>query len=877
MADAAETMRYLMSAIDIAPAGTREEGEAAVSLSEVFHEHGLQTANKTFSYSTLGKVPYALCAAVMGIAGIIGALTSNAAAIVMFILALIVGVLCALDEFFNVKTVSRIGMSGSSQNIVARHPASTTVNGQKARPVVIIAHYDTPRGDILSIPAISWIKPYLRPTVMICMAVEVVALFIKILPVPTVLYSIMAALVLVASIILILWAITVLLQRFVMPFTVGANDNKASVAALFGLLDRVRPQPASPGSGPNEVLFEAMEERDDVSSDDDMSDADDAGSSRRYRGGSRTSYGESGYSRPSERPWHQEHKTNTVRYGADVVMSLDMLPESCEVEYVWGSAVPVAREDEAEPAVHRASDNAEIEANQFVVVEGATIMMPSPASSAEAAAAEEAVADEVAAGEAVAEEAALEEDVDEIAEEAAADVAAAEEAVAEEIGEAEESLEAAAEAAAAEQADPEAHKDAEADAIVADIVNATIDTEKTSLMEPVDAINAQAAAQPFRVLTSSDEPDAELQNNAGNVPPDVAAQAHEASESFFSDDPSQITDDPTWGTTSFVPVVTGRRVLGDIPDPAVAAIDPFSVTSVDVVGSYNPDDFSEIDFETGTHQAVTPAMVDYERRMALDGFTDEIAAPAKRGRKSKKNRQGRISEQGARMQAEMEEESFNDWLGLDETYNAQTNGQQIGTWDNFNDSQDPQNGQGNNQPWQGGAAPSSSRREAGESTPSETRRAAMSLGDRELVAHDIWFVLTGASEADHAGVEDFLQSYRADLRGAYFINLECVGAGRQSLILEEGAGRHVKADRRLVNLFGDASVAINRPLALARMGWRDTGSTPVLRQGCRAVTVSGMSKGVPTYARWTGDTPERVDVEMIDDIVDVLVEVIKNA
>ena len=38
-----------------------------------------------------------------------------------------------------------------------------------------------------------------------------------------------------------------------------------------------------------------------------------------------------------------------------------------------------------------------------------------------------------------------------------------------------------------------------------------------------------------------------------------------------------------------------------------------------------------------------------------------------------------------------------------------------------------------------------------------------------------------------------------------------------------------------------------------------------------------MERGVPAHAEWKGDTPEKVDPAMIDDVVDVLVEVIKNA
>ena len=250
----------------------------------------------------------------------------------------------------------------------------------------------------------------------------------------------------------------------------------------------------------------------------------------------------------------------------------------------------------------------------------------------------------------------------------------------------------------------------------------------------------------------------------------------------------------------------------------------------------------------------------------------------KRGRKAKKNRQkGRISTRAADMQQQMQEQSFNDWLGLDEGFDAKKNGEQIGSWDNFSDSDG--SAQGSNPRWQGGAAPRRTRHMSVEGEQAaRARRAAMRLGDRDLTSHEVWFVLTGAGEAGNAGIRDFIASYRSELRGAYFINLECLGAGRQSLVVEEAAdSSRVKADRRLVNIFGQASQDINRPVALERMPWRASDASIALEPGCRAVTLCGVQDGVPANAHWTGDSPEKLDINAIEDAVDMVVEVIKNA
>lgn len=842
MADAFDTMRYLVKRAEIAPAGTREEGEAASALATVFHKHGLETANKEFTFSPFAKTAVAMLAGIAGIAGILsGVAASGAFPIIMLIIGLIATILFFL-EHYGIRTVSRIPGKGSSQNVVARHPAAGMTNGQKARPVVVIAHYDTPRADLLSLPVLARFKPYLPYTVAGCMAVVVVAMLVEVLPFPQIVCNVGWAVAIVASIVPLLWAVNALLRQFVMPFTAGTNNNKSGVAAVFGLLDRVRPIQGGMGFGPDD-MDEAF--RDAVARGDApmaaLDEEQDRMTVRRRSVGRSTEFSAVNQSARVERD-----ESMPVRHGEEVVRSLGILPESCTLVYEQGK-----RDD---PHVHRVS-HASFELQSLEAKEGETALIPT------------------------------------------ADIAAKVEPPAEVVD-----------------------KDATADAIMAGIVGAPVvpageesfgfergasydqpvaSAGETSLMAPVGAAPMPVAKpvqvhQPLHVITSTDDYDAELHNQAVQMPPDVAEQSAQLSTAFTIDDldsfSAVVVSDPSWGTSSFRPVAAERRILSDIPDPAVAAVDPFSVAGIEPVGGYNPEDFSNLDFETGTHQAVTPAMLEDMRRRNLDGFSAEITE-TKRGRKAKKGRQGRISHQAARMQAEMEESSFNDWLGLDENFDAKTSGRQIGSWDNFADDGGPvpgaqdlngdPYGEGGNAPrWQGGATRSRRtprRASAADNSEREVRRAAMVLGDRDLIAHEIWFVLTGASEADHAGVRDFLQTYRNELRGAYFVNLECVGAGRECLVVEEGFGRRVKADHRLVNIFGQASGSINRPFALSRLDWCDTEATPLLRQGCRAVTVCGMEHGVPAYAAWKEDKPERVDPAMIDDVVDVLVEVIKNA
>ena len=836
MADAKETMRYLTKEYEIAPAGTREEIDAAAALARVFHQHGLQSMQKSFNYTWHGNLGLAVLVILVAVFTLLGVLLSGAVSVVMFVLVALCGVLYLLDTRFGVKTYALLGFKGASQNVVARHPAAVApADGQKAHPVVIVAHYDTPRSDILSKPALAWVKPYLPRVMDVALVVSAVCLLVQLLSFLSGIHAFCAALAVLASVVLIAWAVCTLLHLFVLSYTLGANNNKSGVAAVFGVLDRIRPCPDGMPFGPDDEI----RDEDELGADgpdelelDDEGDARAANVSARAQGVSRPARAQAGEARravPADSAGDEDRMVmrprrpleasaadkapaapKATRHGLKTLRMLGILPESCQIEYVAQEGRPAHRA--SRPDVAGASQVAE-QGRTTIFDSRELVAQPAP-----------------------------------------------------------------------EPLDPEARKDAEADAMFASIVRENglsgdpkpAPAAKTSLLTPLDSS--------VSTITSADEPDTELRAG-GAAPRDVAMHSANVSAQFVMDEPNSFTasviQDPTWGTSSFKPVSAGNtatRFLGDLPDPAVAAVDPYGVSNIQTVGDYNPDDFSSMDFETGTHQSVTPAMLEQARRQDLAGFSTDLSDSPKRGRKAKKSRQkGRISTRAADMQQQMQEQSFNDWLGLDEDYDAKKNGAQIGSWDNFADDA-PRQQDGHNR-WQGGAAPRRQRHVSAEAEEAvRARRAAMRLGDRDLTAHEVWFVLTGAGEAGNAGIRDFISTYRDQVKGAYFINLECLGAGRQSLVVEERADHSaIKADRRLVNLFGQASADINRPLALARMPWRTSDASVALDCGCRAVTLCGVDRGVPANAQWTGDSPEKLDPLAIEDAVDMVVEVIKNA
>ena len=185
--------------------------------------------------------------------------------------------------------------------------------------------------------------------------------------------------------------------------------------------------------------------------------------------------------------------------------------------------------------------------------------------------------------------------------------------------------------------------------------------------------------------------------------------------------------------------VASRTSLFDLPDPSAQVNDPFATAQ-------GPEP---------TSAPVAPPMPVASGAQPIE----TISAPAPAAPKSRKRGLGGLFGR----KKKNEQDSMSDWLGVEDDYDAKKSGRGIGSWDNFEDDNDG---------WKGGAASSDG------ASSEDMLSAVASMGDDELLGHDIWFVATGASDCDGSGMKAFLASHRDKLRGVFFINLESVGAGR---------------------------------------------------------------------------------------------------
>ena len=286
-----------------------------------------------------------------------------------------------------------------------------------------------------------------------------------------------------------------------------------------------------------------------------------------------------------------------------------------------------------------------------------------------------------------------------------------------------------------------------------------------------------------------------------------------------------------------------RSSLFDLPDPSAKPVDPFSSipapVDMDQPVAAKPT-FTVID----STDVVSP--VSQQQFETIHAATPAPATPAKKRR-------------GLFGRKKKEETSMSDWLGVDEDFDAKRSGRDIGSWDNFEGDDG----------WKGGAA--------GEGSEDELRQAVTSLGDDELLGHDIWFVATGAAENDNAGMKAFLDEHRDKLRGVFIINLKCVGAGQLSMITTEGEHRTLKADRRITGLFSRVASDFHRPLASVEMPYVDTDAHAAMERSLRAMTLAGVEGSSFACAYTEQDHPINLNADNVNYAADLVTEVIRRS
>lgn len=870
-------LERLDTEVGIAPAGSQEELDCAHALAEEFSAHGLKTEVQDFSAPSLGYVPYGAALVLLFLGLVLLGVGNVVTTFVGFVL--VVAMLALLWMVYTGRDViGKLGPAAHSQNVIAVREAEVEPS-ERERPIVVVAHYDTGRLDFLSRPELAVAKKYLASYSIYLAAVVAACALIQLLGfIPEPARRTFWVIGLIACLPLLVWGISLIASRF-MPYAPGSVDNKSSVAAMLGVMDRV-----------TQGVKVERPEREEAAAPESVSE-------------------------PRKREPQMRREVEEVigtRHGEKVIRELGILPVECSITYIEPEVrmVPVAAPmEESQPTkvtepvapAHNVAED-EVPAKPVSDVRaGEPMTQQEPENSA--------VTDEDAAG--ATSELPLDASVSEEDADATRPMTVVEEGRI-------DTADTADELAPNSTLDMNASDLSQLEDGESTDEGPLTETDHSGLytMAETDAADTTTVARPERLRPNAvTDPD---WGKSSYKPTRRASVSNVARRAALFDlpDPKVSGQDGLGPTSAQLPPRSQMaQRLADASQQAVSA-----PASVRIDG--NP---------------TVPAS-----RQQPPARPDDIevlsASPSHETSEKHSHSHGRLS--GLFGKKRKQEESMSEWLGVDDDYDAKKSGESIGSWDNFgNDSgsshwkggaalninlrklkdklpaipghgtdeatQDVEDSQADVPQRDDDAAPDFDGA-AGEealaheqapaaspyidddrpvyndavisSTDRALRDSILAMGDDELRSHDIWFVATGSSSLNHAGASAFVDAHRKDLRGAFVVNLECVGAGDLALLTQEGFGVTRRCDRRFLSLLESVAGDLHLGIDKVARSWANTDATMLMRKRMRAVTLMGLGAcDLPACAHTTEDVSANVSPERVEDVCALILEAIRRA
>lgn len=1029
MANTQNYINHLLQNTGITPACSEEERLAAEDIAQIFRNHGFDPEVKEFNAPAPSRMAFAVTgilafagALLMGIGGGIG--------LVGTLLAIVGAVLYALERTGR-PVISRLGKTGVSQNVIAYHKASGPLASPRNRPVVVVAHYDSPRAELLAREPYAPYRALIAKLLPIATIAPAVIAILRILPLPGALKVLLWIVAILASLVALANAANIISNRFVLPYTSGSVCNKSSVAAMLGVMDNVAPYQGEnefPDDIPFDTYFGEQKRRAEEMA---RAAAEYAAAQQQNDYGNTIEYEEPAYTEdeygqpvapegeqgeafdeqidgfegasadetligviapepqvqdiPAEEPVADEstavpaeepavaeqaepepklyrNAAGNIRFGSDAIRALGMLPESCTLDYEEGEEPTFEPAPQPDPVVAAQPDEAnaiETEADAETAIDSAAgldVMAPAPApeeldnteddydaypqrvsyendtdfsaelpvttphadiasafSSIGASAShffkgafekgkklvddfeeKRAAAREAAEREAAAQQQAAEAERERAAQEFEQNDA--EQPVSVDVADATTSFEApqpspadvAGETATFETQQP-------VDSTVSFDATMTFEKQGTAIAEPLsapvedepaapDTVEDQSVAEQVAADSSEQEPEPvapeapqadesrpystqiftmPAPSDPGATVANAAPSQAETVDALMAQISSQASPRPNMNVpdpASAPAPMPSASPLASVPDPSIPSMQQANVASRTSLFDL-PDPSAQVNDPFATAQGPEPTSAPVVPPMPVTSDVqplETISAPAAPAAKPQKRGLGGLFGR----KKKNEQDSMSDWLGVEDDYDAKKSGRGIGSWDNFEDDDDG---------WKGGAASSDG------ASAEDMLAAVASMGDDELLGHDIWFVATGASDCDGAGMKEFLAAHRDKLRGVFFINLESIGAGRLSVVTVEGEQQLLKGDRRIMNLVNKVCKSFHVDCGAFEMPYAKTDAYAALEASRRALTIAGVDGPRLACAHTEDDLPCNVNPTNIATVSEVVTEVIRRS
>lgn len=141
---------------------------------------------------------------------------------------------------------------------------------------------------------------------------------------------------------------------------------------------------------------------------------------------------------------------------------------------------------------------------------------------------------------------------------------------------------------------------------------------------------------------------------------------------------------------------------------------------------------------------------------------------------------------------------------------------------------------------------------------------------------EVWFVALGAELGGHSGIRAFIAEHEHELRSSIIIELEALGGGDLCMIDNEGGYRVAKTSSRMKRYTRKASQASGVSIGSASLLWKSGVSSYAINHGLQAMHLAGMEGGKPAFFGDKEDTVDNVDEGLLRERVDFVMELLKS-
>lgn len=235
-------LNYIAKHIDIAPANSQEELDAATMIQTLMSEHNLTVSQQDVATPALGTLIHDALLLLMFVAvllsGFVGTVVGHIGVLLCIVCAVII-----FCERAGIHVVSTLGPVAQSQNIIGFHKGSGPLCMKGVRPIVIVAHYDTPREEVLTQLQLAPYAARLKKLVPMSCIVAIVCVIMQIsflAFIPDAVRRVFWLLGVLCAIPMLAVGVNTVYKKFSVC-TEGANSNKASLAAMLSIIDTLKP------------------------------------------------------------------------------------------------------------------------------------------------------------------------------------------------------------------------------------------------------------------------------------------------------------------------------------------------------------------------------------------------------------------------------------------------------------------------------------------------------------------------------------------------------------------------------------------------------------------------------------------------------------